>query len=177
MSSDGCLAELTVYMLDDGEFKSQDGRRVADWPAVLAELHTYWQRCCQGRAYPARADIDPVDIPSLLEHVFLADVLHDPLDFRYRLVGGHIVEHTGRNVQGQTVRGLIADGSSQEQALQKKALLAAQAVAETQAPVFIDLSYRSVTSDSGKHLHGLLLPLGLPGEGLNMVLGGLQFFE
>lgn len=177
MSSDGCLAELTVYMLEDGEFKSQDGRLVADWPAVLAELHAYWQRCCQGRVYPARADIDPIDIPSLLEHVFLADVLQDPLDFRYRLVGGHIVEHAGRNVQGQTVRGLMADGGPQEQALQEKAMLVGQAVAATQAPVFIDLSYRSVTSNSRKRLHGLLLPLGQPGESPNMVLGGLQFIE
>lgn len=177
MSSDGCLAELTVYMLEDGDFKSQDGRLVADWPAVLAELHAYWQRCCQGRAYPARADIDPIDIPALLEHVFLADVLHDPLDFRYRLVGGHIVEHAGRNVQGQTVRCLMADGSPQERALQEKAMLVGQAVAETEAPVFIDLSYRSVTSNGRKRLHGLLLPLGQPGESLNMVLGGLQFIE
>jgi len=177
MSSDGCLAELTVYMLEDGEFKSQDGRLVSDWPAVLAELHAYWQQCCQGRPFPARADIDPIDIPSLLEHVLLADVLRDPLDFRYRLVGGHIVEHAGRNVQGQTVRGLMVDGSPQEQALQEMAMRAGQAVAETQAPVFIDLKYRSAASDSRKSLHGLLLPLGQPDEDLNMVLGGLQFFE
>ncbi|GAB4368361.1 MAG: hypothetical protein Kow00114_27580 [Kiloniellaceae bacterium] len=177
MSPDGCLAMLTVYTLEDGEFKSQDGKAVPDWPAVLAELHAYWQRCCRGRPYPARADIDPVDIPALLEHLLLADVLHDPLDFRYRLVGGHIVEHAGRNVQGHTVRGLMADGGAQEQALQEKAMLAGRAVAETRAPVFIDLSYRSVTSDNRKHLHGLLLPLGLPGEGPNMVLGGLSFLE
>ncbi len=177
MPPDGCLAELTVYTLEDGAFKSQDGKDVPDWPAVLAELHAYWRRCCGGRAFPARADIDPVDIPALLEHVLLVDVLRDPLDFRYRLVGGHIVEHAGRNVQGQTVRGLMADGGPQEQALQEKAMLAGQAVAETQAPVFIDLRYRSVSSDNRKHLQGLLLPLGQADEGLNMVLGGLRFLE
>ena len=175
MSSDGCLAELTVFRWRDGKFKSQDGRSVSGWPQVLADLHAYWQQKCSGRTYPTRADIDPIDIPALLEHLLLADVLHDPLDFRYRLVGGHIVEHAGRNVQGHTVRGLMAEGSPREQALQEKAMQAGEAAADGAVPVFIDLSYWSITADSHKHLQGLLLPLGQEGEPPNMLLGGLRF--
>lgn len=177
MSSDGCLAGLTVYRLQGTEFRDQEGKAVPELPSVLSELHTYWRSRCQGKAFPARADIDPIDIPSLLEHLLLVDVLRDPPDFRYRLVGGHIVEHAGRNVQGLTLRGLMAGGNPQEQALQEKAMLACEEVAGTQAPVFIDLSYRSVTSEGNRRLQGLLLPLGQPGEKPNMVLGGLLFIE
>ncbi len=51
-------------------------------------LHAYWQERRGGRVAPSRADIDPVDLPaSLLPHLLLIDVEHDPLDFRYRLAG------------------------------------------------------------------------------------------
>ncbi|MHA1570610.1 MAG: hypothetical protein ACTSWM_02215, partial [Alphaproteobacteria bacterium] len=39
------------------------------------------------RPFPSRADPDPLDIPHLLPAVSLVDVLTDPIDFRFRLVG------------------------------------------------------------------------------------------
>lgn len=61
----------------------------ADLPRYpdLGELLRYWGAKCGGRRFPARADIDPTDIPAHLPRIMLADVRHDPLDFRYRLVG------------------------------------------------------------------------------------------
>ncbi|MEO3429808.1 PAS domain-containing protein [Pelagibius sp. CAU 1746] len=177
MSQTGNLAELHVYRYDDGAFRNDAGGALQSFPEVLADLHAYWRSRCKGLPFPARADIDPVDIPSLLEHLMLLDVLRDPLDFRYRLIGGHIVEHSRRNVQGMTVRGLIAEGSEQAQALQEKALMVGEALADSQAPVFIDLSYRGADGKSRKRLQGLMLPLGEPGQSINMVLGGLSYLE
>ncbi len=50
---------------------------------------------------PSRADIDPADIVPILPFVFLLDVAHEPLDFRYRLIGTKMAQymradHTGR---------------------------------------------------------------------------------
>ena len=42
---------------------------------------------------PGRCDIDPAEIAKILPHVFLLDVRHNPLDFRYRLVGTKMDEH------------------------------------------------------------------------------------
>lgn len=175
MSSIDSLAELVLYRSHDDVFKGEDGTLLADRPPVLAELYDYWQSRRRGQRFPARADIDPIDIPSLLEYLLLVDVLRDPLDFRYRLVGGHIVHHAGRNVQGLTVRDLMATGSPQEKAVQAKALVAGEAVAQAGAPIYIDLTYGASASDAPKRIHGVLLPLGEPQAGVNMVLGGLNY--
>lgn len=53
----------------------------------LVALLGYWHGKRGSRRFPARADIDPTDIPAFLPRIMLADVRHDPLDFRYRLVG------------------------------------------------------------------------------------------
>lgn len=175
MSYTGSLAELCIYKFDGEVFRDATGGVVEDYPAVLADLHAYWRACRGRQPFPARGDIDPVDIPSLLEYLVLMDVLRDPLDFRYRLVGGHIVEHSGRNVQGQTIRGLMADGGPRAQAIQAKALVAGEVLADFKVPVFIDLSYEAPDGKSRKRVNGLMLPLGEPGAGINMVLGGLSY--
>jgi len=59
----------------------------------IGEALTYWESKRSGRRMPARADIDPGEIRLLLPHVILLDVAHDPLDFRYRLIGTVIEEH------------------------------------------------------------------------------------
>lgn len=175
MSHTGSLAELCIYKFDGEVFRDKAGGVLENCPDVLAELHAYWHARCGKLPFPARSDIDPVDIPSLLEYLVLMDVLQDPLDFRYRLVGGHIVEHSGRNVQGQTIRGLMADGGPRAQAIQAKALAAGEVLAASQVPIFIDLSYEAPDGKSRKRVNGLMLPLGESGEGINMVLGGLSY--
>jgi hypothetical protein len=64
--------------------------------AAFLEFYEYWVRTAAGRAMPARADIDPLDIPRLLPNVFLMDVVPGtPRRFRFRLVGTRIAELEG----------------------------------------------------------------------------------
>ena len=70
---------------------------------LLAELLTYWERKRADRPMPRRADLDPAEIPSLLPHLRLTEVVEGGKRFRYRLVGTAIVEaygneHTGRHL-------------------------------------------------------------------------------
>jgi hypothetical protein len=63
---------------------------------AFLEFYEYWLRKGAGRAMPARADIDPLDIPQLLANVFLIDVVPGtPRRFRFRLVGTRITELEG----------------------------------------------------------------------------------
>lgn len=62
-------------------------------PKVRA-IETYWDGLKKGRAMPSRADIDPGDIPDLLSNIILIDVLRDPDNLRYRLVGTEIEAHS-----------------------------------------------------------------------------------
>ena len=64
--------------------------------ATFLEFYEYWLRQGAGKAMPARADIDPLDIPQLLANVFLMDVMPGPPQrFRFRLVGTRIAELEG----------------------------------------------------------------------------------
>jgi hypothetical protein len=70
----------------------------------LARLLSYWSARRGDRPAPRRADIDPpLDIPDLLPILTLVDVLHDPLRFRYRLVGTAVAEGLGRDATGRFV--------------------------------------------------------------------------
>ena len=51
----------------------------------LSALLDYWRSKCRARAMPARADIDPAEIPRLLPYLMLLDMPKGRL--RYRLAG------------------------------------------------------------------------------------------
>ncbi len=64
--------------------------------AAFLEFYEYWLAKGAGKGMPARADIDPLDIPGLLANVFLIDVVAgNPRRFRFRLVGTRITELEG----------------------------------------------------------------------------------
>ncbi len=62
---------------------------------------SYWRTKRGERAFPSRADIDPMEFRRELPRVMMVDVSYDPLDFRYRVAGTglfamHGVELTGK---------------------------------------------------------------------------------
>jgi PAS domain len=66
----------------------------------LQEAFDYWRQQLAGKAMPRRADIDPLDIPKLLPHVMVVEVLPSGR-YRYRLIGtentdAQCVHATGR---------------------------------------------------------------------------------
>jgi hypothetical protein len=68
----------------------------------LREGYEYWRRKAGQGKLPRRAEIDPVEIPRLLPHIRLVDVVGQGR-FRYRLVGTvtrqqHTADPTGRYV-------------------------------------------------------------------------------
>jgi hypothetical protein len=76
--------------------------RYPDLQRVLA----YWQRKRGGRLAPSRTDIDPAELVAVLPRIMLADVLSDPLDFRYRLSGTGIRNIHGNDMTGRSPRTL-----------------------------------------------------------------------
>jgi len=84
---------------------------------LLIEFCAYWHEKRGGKAMPARADLDPVEIPRLLPYIYLVNVHRDPLDFSYRLVGADVVANTRENYSGrrlsqirdQGTQGVLAD--------------------------------------------------------------------
>lgn len=67
---------------------------------LFVELLDYWDRCRNGRPMPARADINPAEIPALLPYLGLLDVLPTAPRFRHRLIGTAVVAYFGRDATG-----------------------------------------------------------------------------
>jgi hypothetical protein len=146
----------------------------ADWDmgtlqeSVLRNLHAYWDSRRGGRPMPARADIDIVQIPTLLPYLFLIDVLEDGRDFRFRLAGTHIRDVTEDEVTGQLV------GEAFPPEFGAEVRLVWRAVVEKRRPV---CGRGRLWVPGREHVtwEGVAMPLS-EGDGVvNMLLGGVVF--
>lgn len=128
----------------------------------------YWQRRRGARAMPARADIQPADIPRLLRHVYLLDVLPAPRDFRFRLIGTGIIERYGEDHTGKRIGEVFA-----EPTLSLARRLFATA-ADEQRPVRASgpVAWRN---DEHVTFELVALPLAEDGGGVNMIFGAMVF--
>jgi hypothetical protein len=73
----------------------------------LHRLSAYWSGKCRGGRLPARADIDPVEIPDILPYVVLWDVVDGGRDFRIRLAGTRFEAAHGRSLRGALMSQLV----------------------------------------------------------------------
>jgi hypothetical protein len=135
----------------------------------LRKLHRYWQGKLAGRAMPARADIEPTEIPALLPHIALVGVEPAPPRLFFRLIGTHITDSVGRNNTGRYFDEAY-DGQLLEDIIQVYGV-----VLESMTPVrhfgkalFSDNKYRDYES-----IH---LPLSHDGRTVNMLLVGQEYF-
>jgi hypothetical protein len=81
---------------------SSDFRASLDDP-LLGLGYDYWRAKCAGRSMPQRRDIDPADIPSLLPHILITEMLEEGTRYRYRLAGSVVTEAFGRSLTGRYV--------------------------------------------------------------------------
>lgn len=122
-----------------------------DAPPIVREALSYWESKLRGRRMPARRDFDPVlEIPRLLPWVILVDVLRDPLDFRYRVIGTGITARSSRDHTGCRLSELNRVGPDSIVWTDRRT------VVETGAPKLTAPSYiggdKTVQAVSGIHL-------------------------
>ncbi|WP_119305087.1 PAS domain-containing protein [Dongia deserti] len=84
----------------------------------------------QGRFAPSRSDIEPLDLVPILPRIMLADVIPDPLDFRYRLSGTAIADVHGTELTGLAPRdlkpseyGRLIDGHYRQCVMERRPLM------------------------------------------------------
>ncbi len=69
----------------------------------LLRLYRYWDEQRQGRRFPGRDDISPIDFAYALGRVSIIEVRRDALRFFYRLVSSRLTEHLGYEMSGKFV--------------------------------------------------------------------------
>lgn len=67
----------------------------------LQKLYRYWLKKRGDRDMPGRADIHPDEIVGLLPGIVLIDVEHNPVRFKFRLVGTDAVLALGQDITGR----------------------------------------------------------------------------
>lgn len=67
---------------------------------VQRNFLAYWRRLAGDRIAPRQRDFDVLHVPTLMSHAVIFDVLRDPLDFRYRLVGTVVRDMSSREYTG-----------------------------------------------------------------------------
>jgi hypothetical protein len=149
--------------------------RVLDVGEVKAPLarqaFAYWESKRQGRLMPARADINPTEIPQLLRHVIMVRVLRNPLDFEYVLVGNACVEALGFNLSRLKVSQLDKISPGYAQMLHAFHKL----ICDTRAPqggwgrlVHVQREYRV--------FEGIYMPLSDDGETVDRIFAVAEYF-
>jgi hypothetical protein len=77
---------------------------------VVRAVVNYWHGKRHGNGLPLREQLDPADIPRLLPNVMLKEVRRDPWDFRYRVVGTTVREHSRSNWTGKWMSEIDGQG-------------------------------------------------------------------
>lgn len=131
-------------------------------PAVL-EGHRYWRGKCRDGRLPGRRDIVPSEIKPLLSFVILSEVLRDPFDIRFRLVGTKVVEMNNVDLTGRHLNYGVSDPAWRDYwtAIYRR-------VAETGEPAFGADTYE-YRDRSHAGLEWCLLPLAADGRNVDMI--------
>jgi hypothetical protein len=61
----------------------------------IRKIFDYWRYIHPPSGLPSRQHLDPVDIPDLLPHIRLIDIVGDPPRFRVRLCGDRVRDYFG----------------------------------------------------------------------------------
>jgi hypothetical protein len=130
--------------------------------ARLRQAYDYWDAIREHRPMPARRDIDPAGMVPWLASTFLVDVLYDPLEFRFRLVGTEVVHRFGMEITGRKLRELNLHGREHQTRAEYTA------VVETRAPRY---SIEVSGSRNDWEIERLLMPLSDDGLTVNMLFG------
>ncbi|WP_133615008.1 PAS domain-containing protein [Dongia mobilis] len=139
--------------------------------SILVGGFQYWDSRRKGRQFPARGDLDPlIDIPRLVPHIILIDVRHDPLDFRFRLIGSAVRRNLARDYVGHWFSE-FPNYSASSNIWPRHC-----AVAESGRPMLQRPTYVGPNKDF-IYVENILLPLSVDNPGWSMQMMFLEFIS
>ncbi len=131
--------------------------------SVQRDFFAYWRKQAGGRIAPRRQDLDVLDVPTLMPHVIIFEILRGPLDFRYRLVGTAVREMSTREYTGMKMSEIDGRGPGSE------IWSILDTVRVSQKPAYHSIPYVGPKKDFLK-LNDLFLPLVDDNMETNMIM-------
>lgn len=162
----GPASYLTMFV-EDADFRRDR------LPTILGQLLNYWETIRGDRPIPRRKDLDPVDIPRLLPHIILVEVLRNELDrtfqdFRFRLIGTHVEERMRERYTGLKLSEIDGKGPGSE------VWETYCAVKKEKKPKAVSLNYVG-PMENVKESREIFLPFSSGGSQVDFILVGLIF--
>ncbi|MEN8831548.1 MAG: PAS domain-containing protein [Pacificibacter sp.] len=134
---------------------------------ALREVEAYWSGLRNGRAMPARADVDPRGIQSALEYAFILERIA-PGVARFRVAGMHLNDLMGMEVRGMPLTAMfVPEGRKQISA-------AVEAVCETPQITTVTMTGERSIGRGPMDAQILLCPLKSDLGDATRILGCLQ---
>lgn len=122
-----------------------------------------WTRTAAGRMAPKREEITPALLRGILPWIWMADVVDDGADFRFRLAGDRVIQFMGRRYSGSLIsqhlesvyfrrmRALFAECTAR-----KKAVAAGPQRSKMKGKEFLEMEVLAMPlSDDGESVTGL----------------------
>jgi hypothetical protein len=132
--------------------------------ARLQEGYAYWRRKAAGRRMPRRADLEPTDIPKLLPHVMLIEVVTGGR-YRYRLIGTE-----NERAHGINATGCFLDEVLKGPEYKQHVLSLYDKVVSEQRPIYSESLFLSPEMSAiERHTKVLFMPLSEDDERVNLV--------
>jgi hypothetical protein len=133
--------------------------------ADLRRLLAYWDAQRRGRAWPARGDIDPIDLRFMLDRIALTEVHDAPRRYRLRLVGGFWYRIAGFEATGTWLEDYPHAAQRAMTVEFYEALIAGR------VPRFVRRD--SIVDDRVLSYEIMLLPLSEDGARISMIMTGI----
>jgi hypothetical protein len=137
---------------------------------TLQQALAYWNEKRGHRPMPARADIDPMEMIPILPHVILLDVLRDPLDFRYRLIGTLVEDHMSAPYTGRR----FSEFEGQRQG--SRLWTCSERVLNEKQPVRSDIPYIGPMRDFTT-IEDIMMPLSSDGESVDVIFIAVEYIR
>lgn len=135
----------------------------------LLEVYDYWASLCGTRHMPARKDLDPLQIPRRLPNLMLIDVTHDPLRFRYRLIGTRVVAASAEDRTGKYFDDISFFRSYPE------VMAHYESVVHDAKPLYSHEPFLNRTNNMSYQAERLMLPLSGDDKRVDMILVYFHF--
>jgi len=119
---------------------------------------------------PSRSDFPPNHFGRLMSHVVVMDVLHSPLDFRFRLFGTVVRDYNRQDYTGKN----LSDVLDRSPTSKRWTLL--ESVVEKKEPQYDSLSYIG-PSVSIKSVTVLLVPMATDHQNIDKIFQVTQFIK
>jgi len=136
---------------------------------ILVRILAYWQAKRGARSMPSRADIDPVELRGLVNHIMLIDVAEPGRLYPIRLVGESIVDFVGVNNRRKLPEQTLPPAAG------KRMVEILTSVVTTRAPRFRAGYAYWHRGKSYRTFEACFLPLSPDDATVDIILSGITF--